>query len=91
MHFVPTISEITESRSNGSLVDLPSEPSDLTKKDLYVSGSRWGQTHLKALQVQLIEPVSPERIFPCQFLPPSDDPGTQYDCRYARYAADHIS
>ncbi|KAJ9211908.1 hypothetical protein DTO166G4_6436 [Paecilomyces variotii] len=63
-----------ESRSNGSLVDLPSAPSDLTAKDLYVSGSRWGQIHLKALRVQLIEPVSPERVFPCEFLPASDDP-----------------
>ncbi|KAJ9191049.1 hypothetical protein DTO164E3_8871 [Paecilomyces variotii] len=74
MHFVPTISEIAESRSNGSLSDLPSAPSDLTAKDLYVSGSRWGQIHLKALRVQLIEPVSPERVFPGEFLPGSDDP-----------------
>lgn len=91
MHFYPTTLEIKESRSNASMTDLSSDPSDLTQEHLYVSGSSWGQRHLKALRVQLISPVSPDRIyllifflfFP-QFLP-SPDPGMQSCFRYIEY------
>ena len=62
MHFVPTPSEVVVSHSKGSLLDLPSEPSDLSQGELYVPGSKWGKLHLKALRVHLVEPVSPERI-----------------------------
>lgn len=68
MHFYPTTLEINESRSNASMTDLSSDPSDLTQEHLYVSGSRWGQRHLKALRAQLISPVSPDRIFLSLFL-----------------------
>ena len=87
-HFYPTISEVNESRSNGSMTDLSSDPSDLTQEHLYVSGSRWGHRYLKALRVQLISPVSPDRIFPSKFLPSDDDPGMQSCFRYIEYVAD---
>ena len=87
-HFYPTISEVNESRSNGSMTDLSSDPSDLTQEHLYVSGSRWGHRYLKALRVQLISPVSPDRIFPSKFLPSDDDPAMQSCFRYIEYVAD---
>lgn len=87
-HFYPTISEVNESRSNGSMTDLSSDPSDLTQEHLYVSGSRWGHRYLKALRVQLISPVSPDQISPSKFLPSDDDPGMQSCFRYIEYVAD---
>ena len=88
MHFYPTISEVNESRSNGSMTDLSSDPSDLTREHLYVSGSRWGHRYVKALRVQLISPVSPDRIFPSKFLPSDDDPAMQSCFRYIENVAD---
>lgn len=65
MRFVPNVSE---SRSC-STPYLPKFPSDLNDENLLVSGSQWTESHLRALRVVLLEPLSIDRIIPSTYVP----------------------
>lgn len=65
MRFVPNV---PESRSS-STPYLPKFPSDLNDENLLVSGSKWTESHLRALRVVLLEPLSIDRIIPSTYVP----------------------
>ena len=64
MKFSPTKAELQSSHS-----DLPSSPSDLMNPNLYVSGSKWGAIHLKALRVVSWDDMEISKLIPNKYLP----------------------
>ncbi|RAL00010.1 pepsin-like aspartic protease [Aspergillus ibericus CBS 121593] len=64
MKFYPTPEE-----QNGGVTHIDDQPCDLNSTKLAVSGSDWGEMHLKALRVVLLDGLPMPRLFPSEFIP----------------------
>jgi hypothetical protein len=68
MYFTPTPSEIAR-----SVYHLDNTPSDLNDEDLSVSGSEWGEKHLRALKGILFEGLPLDRLIPSEYIAMNND------------------